>query len=38
MYNNLKDILEVNMDTPDILKDIDTAEDYSKQIKYRRKL
>ena len=38
MYNNSKDILEVNMDTPDILKDIDTAEDYSKQIKYRRKL
>jgi xanthine/CO dehydrogenase XdhC/CoxF family maturation factor/CTP:molybdopterin cytidylyltransferase MocA len=30
------DILEVETETPDILRDIDTPEDYNKEIKYRR--
>jgi len=37
IHNHSHDILEVKTDTPDILKDIDTAEEYHEQVKYRRR-
>lgn len=33
VHNHTEDILEVEVDTPGILRDIDTVEDYSKEIK-----
>lgn len=34
--NHPDDILEVEVDTPDILRDIDTIDDYNKELTYRR--
>jgi molybdenum cofactor cytidylyltransferase len=34
--NHSDDILEVEVDTPDILRDIDTIDDYNKELTYRR--
>ena len=34
--NHRDDILEVEVDTPDILRDIDTIDDYNKELTYRR--
>jgi len=36
VHNHAKDILEVEVDRQSILRDIDTEEDYNKEIKYRR--
>ncbi len=36
IHNHAEDILEVEVDAPGILRDIDTVEDYNKEIKHRR--
>ena len=36
VHNHAEDILEVEVDNPGILKDIDTVEDYNREIRHRR--
>jgi molybdenum cofactor cytidylyltransferase len=36
VHNHTEDILEVQVDTPGILRDIDTVEDYNKEMEHRR--